>query len=235
MAPSIVFDFDGTLAIGHGPVRAYAACVADGAAVEPRFIERVDAELARYDAGASSYRDGYDIVGSLAEAAGVSDGDRAAAYERSRTRLGSDLAVVDTIADLDSALERLGRSARLVLATNAPETGVAAVLDAWGVRDRFDELHYTVGKPVGLARLIERLIAEGPVLAIGDIFEFDLAPAAALGADTALVGATAATAPVSVTMRGRSLADLVPDLHTWAASAASSTSAPLGAGSGIER
>lgn len=235
MAPSIVFDFDGTLAIGHGPVRAYAACVADGAAVAPGFIDRVDGELARYDAGESTYRDGYDIVGSLAEAAGVTLDARAEAYERSRTRLGSELAVVDTIDGLDAALETLGRSARLVLATNAPETGVAAVLDAWGVRDRFDELHYTVGKPVGLERLIERLITEGPVLAIGDIFEFDLAPAAALGADTALVGATAENSTASVTMRGRSLADLVPDLHAWAASVASSTSAPLGAGSGIER
>lgn len=235
MAPSIVFDFDGTLAIGHGPVRAYAACVADVAAVAPGFVDRVDAELTRYDAGDSSYRDGYDIVGSLAAADGASVEDRAAAYTRSRARLGSELAVVRTIEGLDAALEQLGRSARLVLATNAPETGVIAVLDSWGVADRFDELHYMVGKPAGLDRIIERLIADGPVLAIGDIFEFDLAPAAAHGADTALVGATAETSTAPVTMRGRSLADLVPDIQTWAATAASSTSAPLGAGSGIER
>ncbi|MGW9022003.1 HAD family hydrolase [Leucobacter chromiiresistens] len=235
MAPSIVFDFDGTLAIGHGPVRAYAVCVAEAAPVASGFVARVDAELARYDSGESAYRDGYDIVGSLGEAAGASGDALRAAYARSRARLGTDLAVVHTIDGLDAALEALGRSARLVLATNAPETGVDAVLDAWGVRSRFDELHFTVGKPAGLEPLIDRLIADGPVLAIGDIYAFDLAPAAARGADTALVGATAEASAAPVTMRGRSLADLVPDIQTWAATAASSTSAPLGAGSGIER
>lgn len=233
MAPSIVFDFDGTLAIGHGPVRAYARQIAPAAGAG--FAERVEAELARFDAGEAEFRDGYDVVGSLARAAGVDDATLQAAYLASRAQLGTDLAPVDTMPELDAFLETLGRSARLVLATNAPEQGIDRVLAAWGVRDRFAELHFAIGKPAGLTRLITTLRAQGPVLSIGDIAEFDLAPARALGADTALVGATAALSPASVTLRGPSLAALRTDIETWAATAASSTHEPLGSATGIER
>ncbi|WP_156316544.1 HAD family hydrolase [Leucobacter japonicus] len=233
MAPSIVFDFDGTLAVGHGPVRAYAHCVAAAAAAG--YLDRVEAELARYDAGDSAFRDGYDIVGSLAVADGVTAEAAQRAYAESRELLGTASAPVDAVDGLDDMLETLGRSARLILATNAPEPGIDRVLASWGVQHRFDERHFTVGKPAGLAPLVERLLAHGPVLAIGDIAEYDLVPAITLGADTALVGATAATSTVPVTMRGASLAQLRTEIETWAALAASSTSAPLGAGSGIER
>lgn len=236
MRPSIVFDFDGTLAVGHGPVRAYARIAAESAA--EGYAERVEAELARYDAGESAYRDGYDIVGSLAADDGVAPEVLEAAYQRSRDALGTPLAPVETADGLDALLTGLGRHARLVLATNAPETGIDRVLRAWGVRDRFDELCFTVGKPAGLTALVARLLEDGPVLAIGDIAEFDLVPALALGADTALVGATAAGAQhaqLPVTMRGCSLAALRTEIETWAATAASSSPAPLGTGTGTER
>lgn len=233
MAPSIVFDFDGTLAIGHGPVRAYARLIAPAAG--PGFLDRVEAELARFDAGAAEFRDGYDVVGSLARTAGVDAAALQRAYGESRAQLGTELAPVGTMPGLDSFLTDLGRSARLVLATNAPEQGIDRVLGAWGVRERFAELHFAIGKPVGLTRLIETLRTDGPVLSIGDIAEFDLAPARALGADTALVGATASHSPASVTLRGPSLAALRTDIETWAATAASSTHEPLGSATGIER
>lgn len=233
MTPSIVFDFDGTLAIGHGPVRAYTQQIASAAG--PGFAERVEAELVRFDAGQAEFRDGYDIVGSLARSEGVDDETLQAAYLASRAQLGTGLARVDTMPDLDAFLTGLGRSARLVLATNAPEQGIDRVLATWGVRDRFAELHFAIGKPAGLTRLITALRERGPVLSIGDIAEFDLAPARALGADTALVGATAALSPASVTLRGPSLAALRTDIETWAATAASSTHEPLGSATGSER
>ena len=65
------------------------------------------------------------------------------------------------------------------------------------------------------------------MLSVGDIFAFDLAPAAELGATTALVGATAERSPAAVTMRGRTIADLYGDIEAWAADAASS-STPTG-------
>lgn len=232
MAPSIVFDFDGTLAVGHGPVRAYARAVANGAS---QYLEAVDAELARYDAGESAFRDGYDIVGSLAAAEGLSAAALEQAYQRSREELGTAAAPVEAAPELRGFLEGLGRTATLVLATNAPEAGVDRVLDAWGVRTLFDERHFRVGKPAGLEPIVARLLTAGPVLAIGDIAEFDLVPALRLGADAALVGATAANPPVPVTMCGDSLAALRTEIEIWAATAASSTPEPTGAGTGSER
>ena len=225
MRPSIIFDFDGTLAIGHGPVLAYARFVADAAG--PQFVERVESELANYDDGATEYRDGYNIVASLAEADGVEDKTMAAAYIRSREELGTRSAPVRSMPGLDDFLSRVGQYARLVLATNAPQEGVGRVLENWGVQDSFDELHFRVGKPAGLKAIVEVELAEGPVLAVGDIVEYDLAPALALGADTALVGATAATSTAQVTMRDASLENLVSAIHTWAVQAAAPASSAL--------
>lgn len=220
MTPTIIFDFDGTLAVGHGPVLAYARFVSTAA--KPGYLERVDAALSDFDAGATTYRDGYDVVGSLAALDGVSPETMAAAYANSREHLATELAPVNTMPGLDDFLAALHRDARLLLATNAPEAGVDRALGEWGVRDHFDELYFTVGKPAGLSAIVERAQTHGPVLAVGDIVEFDLAPALALGADTALVGATAELSPASVTMRGTSLSDLKEDIATWAADAAAS-------------
>ena len=224
MSRTIVFDFDGTLAVGHGPVMAFATCVAP--ASDDAYVARVEAALADYDAGRSPYRDGYHIVSALAEEVGVDAAVLQDAYTRSRDLLGTADAPVDTIEQLDEFLAQLGAHATVVLATNAPAAGIERVLDSWGVRARFDEIHVSVGKPAGLTPIIERALQQGPVLAIGDIVEFDLAPALALGADTALVGATAATSTASVTMRGQTLTELRPDIEAWAATAVSSTQAP---------
>lgn len=224
MTPSIIFDFDGTLAIGHGPVLAYARLVA--AAAGPKFVEHVDAELARYDAGTTDYRDGYNIVAALAEAQGVTAEQRAEAYTRSREQLGTDEAPVASMPGLDSFLATLSRKANLVLATNAPQQGVDRVLNSWGVEGAFDAQHFNVGKPSGLRVIVERALEHGPVLAVGDIVEYDLAPAMALGADTALVGATASTSTAKVTMRGESLETLTAAIHTWAATAVEHATTP---------
>ena len=218
MPATIIFDFDGTLAVGNGPVLAYARQVAEVAG--DGFLQRVEAGIAAFEAGNSPYRDGYDVVGSLATAAGVTDAQLSRAYQRSRELLGTEQAPVSTMPGLDGFLSGLRRHARLVLATNAPEVGVDKVLDAWGVRGAFDALHFAIGKPAGLAAVVRDTLAEGPVLAVGDIAEYDLAPAWSQGADTALVGATAADDSITVTMRGRSLADLRTAIETWAAAAA---------------
>lgn len=225
MTPSIIFDFDGTLAIGHGPVLAYARLIAPDAA--PGFLDRVQTELDKYDAGASPYRDGYDIVATLADAEGVSAESKASAYTQSRTLLGTDQAPVDAMPKLEAFLIDLGTHAHLVLATNAPEEGVDRVLDNWGVHDRFDARHYRVGKPAGLTPIIETALRDGPVLAIGDIVEYDLAPALDLGADTALVGATASiTTTTGITMRGSSLASIQTEIRRWATAAAAHSTTP---------
>lgn len=226
MAASIIFDFDGTLAIGHGPVLAYADEAAAFAGAD--FRSRVDEALADFDSGDRTYRDGYDIVGSLAAADGVDEDTLSGAYRRSRVKLGTADAPVRTIEDLDGFLAALAPHAELILATNAPEQSIHQVLDSWGVRERFDAVHFNVGKPLGLVDIARHAYVRGPVLAIGDIVEFDLAPAWAMGADTALVGATAFDSAAPVTMRGSSLADLRDGILNWArAHSASVSSTPL--------
>lgn len=224
MTATIIFDFDGTVAVGDGPVRAYARFAAEAAGGD--YLERVEAELARYNAGASAYRDGYDVVGSLAREAGVDEATLSAAYAHSRTQLGTTGAPVEPAPGLAELTARLDPSIRLVLATNAPGDGIDRALDAWGLADAFAERHFAVGKPAGLEPIIRAALEAGPVLSIGDIYEFDLAPAAALGADTALVGATAASSPAQPTLRGQTLAVLVPDILAWSAAAASTSASP---------
>lgn len=222
VTPTLVFDFDGTVAVGTGPVIAYAEEIAPHAG--EGFLDRVLETLEAFERGEErGYRDGYDVVARIAAEAGVDAAAAQAAYASSRALLGTDRAQVDVAPGLPELLVQLPDSTRVVLATNAPELGVERVLEVWGVRERFDELRYDLGKPDGLVPVIEEFIAHGPVLSIGDMVENDLAPAAALGADTALVGATAAASGASVTMRAVTLAELAPQIIAWARSAAAST------------
>ncbi|WP_234948495.1 MULTISPECIES: HAD family hydrolase [Corynebacterium] len=214
MACSVIFDFDGTLAIGHGPVLAYANAVAPYAG--EHYVARVEEALRTFDAGDSTYRDGYHVVGELAAQDGVSSGTMNQAYQASREILGTNAAPVNAPVGLADLLAELSQHAELHLATNAPGTGVEQVLDSWGVRPYFDHLHFSVGKPDGLYPILCQALERGRVLAVGDIVEFDLQPAIDLGADTALVGATAAGSDVAVTMRGQTLNDLRGELVSWA-------------------
>ncbi|MEJ1089437.1 HAD family hydrolase [Microbacterium sp. Mu-80] len=224
MTPTIIFDFDGTLAVGDGPVLAYARHAAEAAADD--YLRRVRAELDLHSRGASSFRDGYDVVGTLAREDGVDEATLNAAYMHSRSRLGTADAPVSPAPGLTELLDELDPGIRIVLATNAPDDGIHALLQSWGIAERFTATHFRVGKPAGLEPILRAALAEGPVLSIGDIFAFDLAPAQALGADTALVGATADSSPESPTLRGATLDLIVPGIRRWTRSALPSSSVP---------
>lgn len=224
MNPSIIFDFDGTLAVGNGPVLAYARYAAEAAADD--YLARVEAELATYDRGESCFRDGYDVVGTFAREDGVDEATLNAAYQHSRTHLGTGDAPVSPAPGLVDLVQHLDPGIRIILATNAPGEGIPALLETWGIAGRFAATHFRVGKPTGLEPILTAALADGPVLSIGDIFAFDLAPAHALGADTALVGATATTSNESPTLRATTLAELAPEIHRWAASALSTAASP---------
>nr|WP_216645621.1 HAD family hydrolase [Isoptericola halotolerans] len=227
-----MFDFDGTLAVGDGPVLAFARQVAEHAG--PGYFERVMATLRDHDAGtATQFRDGYDVVGTLARQDGVDPAALQQAYLASRDLLGTPEAPVDAAPGLAQLLAALPQTTTVVLATNAPGVGVERLLTVWGVRERFTDLHYEVGKPTGLTPIVEAALTEGPVLAVGDIVENDLAPAAALGAATALVGpaaaaaAAAATPPADVTMHARTLDALAAGITAWAHAAATAATTAL--------
>lgn len=227
--PTIIFDFDGTLALGTGPLEAYAREVA-ARVDEPEILHRAQAAVSAYEAGDARYRDGYDAVAQVAVDCGVPAHVLGAAYDASRALLGSPSALVAAPDGLSAFLRRLGDGARLVLATNAPGDGVTGLLEEWGVAGAFDSLHFRIGKPDGLAAVVRDALTLGPVLSVGDIVDFDLRPAAALGADTALVGPTASrprsTDSFALTMRGRTLSDLYDAILDWAASSTASLHVP---------
>lgn len=223
MPPTIIFDFDGTLALGDGPITAFARAIAERTG-DTTFAALAEAALADFASGTGDARDGYDAVTRIAREQGVDATVIGAAYDTSRALLGTADAAVTTPDGLADLLDDLGSHARLVLATNAPGDGIMALLDAWGVADAFDAVHFTVGKPAGLVPLIRDALAHGSVLAVGDIVENDLAPAAELGADTALVGATFERSSTPATMRGRSLTELSDQILDWARTASSAPS-----------
>ncbi len=223
-AATLVFDFDGTLALGHGPVLAYARQVATLSG-DDGFVPLADDELTRLDAGLSDSLDGYDAVRRLAESRGVDPSILAAAYQTSRAELGTPAAPVELPQGLGDFVAQAAQTVRLVVATNAPPAGIEAVLSELPAVPGGWETHYSLGKPAGLAPLISRLLADGPVLVAGDIWELDLAVPAQLGAMTALVGPHARRPQYPAMLRGDTLADLFDDITIWVAAAIQSDGA----------
>jgi phosphoglycolate phosphatase-like HAD superfamily hydrolase len=215
---TIVLDFDGTIALGTGPIIAFAREIATRSG-DAGFVERAVAAVTAFEAGDAPYRDGYDAVTQLARADGIAAELLSASYDASRGMLGTEHAEVVCPVGLRAFFDQVGARARLVLATNAPGAKIIDVLASWGVADAFEEMHFMVGKPEGLIPVLREALALGPVLAVGDIAEFDLAPALELGASAALVGATAGHSDAPVTMRGRTLADLYTEISAWVVAA----------------
>ena len=73
--PILIFDFDGTVALGDGPVRAYARAVATEAGLSPSFVDEIATGLADGDDAI----DAYDLVRVRALAAGAAPDSQAVA------------------------------------------------------------------------------------------------------------------------------------------------------------
>ncbi|GAA1698023.1 HAD family hydrolase [Microbacterium sediminicola] len=213
MVPTIILDLDGTVALGDGPIRAYARAIDEVAC--PGFEELGLAALREYVEGRAEHRDGYHAIAAAAQAAGVADDGLQRAYTLSRERFGTPAAPVSAPSGLADFLATLQGRATVVLATNSPPVGIEEALREWGALPHFGALHYSVGKPAGLVPIVRAARAQGPVLSVGDIPEFDLHPAAMHGADTALVGPSSQTSGFEATMRGHTLTDLYDDISAW--------------------
>lgn len=216
---TIIFDFDGTLALGTGPLVAYATAIAERVN-RPELLADTLRAIEAFEAEEADFPDGYGAVASVAATHGVPSSVVNASYAQSRTLLGTDRAPVDFPEGLNSFFERIASTADLWLATNAPADGIAALLQATGLDRWLTRASFNVGKPDGLRPLLAEALATGPVLVVGDVYDYDLAPAVALGAATALVGRTSARDPRTLTMRAASLDALYPQIEAWAASAA---------------
>lgn len=229
--PTILLDLDGTVIVGHGPVLAYARAAARLGGLDDGFVDAVDAELAavgagqhgagghgagRHDAGRlgdDRALDGYDLVRIHAAAAGIASATLAEAYLESRSVLGraeAPVTVPDGLADFLASVD-----ADRVLVTNAPAVGVHEALAALGLADHFDRIVTEAGKPAGLALVLDELDAAGsPVIAVGDIWRNDLAPAHERGHATALVG-TFDDPEATPTFRAERLERLLPSIAAW--------------------
>lgn len=216
---TVIFDFDGTLALGTGPLVAYATAIAERVDRPELLVEALRA-IEAFEAGEADFPDGYGAVASVAAAHGVSASVVNASYAHSRTLIGTDHAPVDFPDGLILFFERIASTAELWLATNAPADGIAELLRGAGLDRWLTRTSFNVGKPDGLRPLLTEALAKGPVLVVGDVYDYDLAPAVALGAATALVGRTSAREPRTLTMRAASLDVLYPQIEAWAASAA---------------
>ena len=236
---TVLFDFDGTLALGRGPLEAYAACLNEIVSEEPgggagsELLAHCQDAITRFDAGETVFRDAYDAIRHTALAHGVAEAQLSAAYLRSRGLLATEAAPIYGPEGLPDFLANLAEHADCVLATNAPEVGVHRALDSLGIADSISLVYCDVGKPAGLDRIIPGLLAQGPTLSVGDIWLNDLAPAERHGADTALVGVGEPDG--EPTYRGATLTDLYDDILRWATAGAPSTPVPLGTGHDSER
>lgn len=240
----LVFDFDGTVSLGNGPVRSYARFVADSlpSAAAADFLGDLDIALAGEWPLASDGDDspdpidGYDLVRLHSVRYGVDAAARGRAYNRSRQELATNAAPVIAPVGLAAFLAEARDSARLVLATNAPATRINEALDVLGLAGAFDAVHTAVGKPDGLGPILDGLLgalqhrpagaatdadAAATLLSIGDVWENDLAPAHQRGASTALVGAATGRS-ATPTFWADALEELYPAFREWLRSPLSS-------------
>lgn len=219
MTATIILDFDGTIALGNGPVIAYANAVARQADSSDMLTESLLA-LAAFQSGKLDCNDGYGAVAEAARQHGMTDAELNTAYMQSRHLLGTDEAPVETPPGLAGFIERLAPSTEVWLATNAPDIGVSDLLRRDSLDDSFARKHFNLGKPAGLFPVLREALERGPVLSVGDVYDYDLAPAIELGADSALVGRTFDVDSRDVMLRARSLDALFPAIESWAAHAA---------------
>lgn len=207
----LLFDFDGTIALGDGPVLAYATQVATALGDDGSFVESIRSALAASDGEAL---DGYDAVRRAATQRGADSRLLSAAYRASRAQLATPAAPITAPDGLADFLAEAAADAERMLVTNAPATRIDAALDALGLTGLFDRIVTGAGKPAGLEALLAALPHDSRVLSIGDIWHNDLAPAHARGHATALIGGFA-DPDATPTYRAADFATLIPQLTAW--------------------
>lgn len=212
---TIVFDFDGTVALGNGPIIAYARAIASDLtpAAADTFLRDVDTALLREPGHPfADAADGYELVRLVSETLPLAPETHSAAYLASRQLLGTDAAPVTAPAGLAEFLSTARERATIVLATNAPNIRITETLAALGLADYFDHVYTGLGKPAGLEAVLDEWMPVGPLLSVGDIWANDLEPAYRRGAATALLS----DAPhPHADFTAASLGELYEALNSW--------------------
>ncbi|WP_010204237.1 HAD family hydrolase [Salinibacterium sp. PAMC 21357] len=187
---TLVFDFDGTVALGNGPIIAYARAIASDLTprASEKFLRDVDIALLREPGHSfSDAADGYELVRLVSETLPLAPDAHNAAYLASRQLLATDSAPVAAPEGLADFLKAAREHATIILATNAPDIRIAETLDTLGISEYFDHVYTGLGKPAGLEAVLDEWMPSGPLLSIGDIWANDLEPAFRRGAATAFL------------------------------------------------
>lgn len=227
---ALLVDLDGTLYRGDGPVRAYADGVAAtlSEADAKTFLSIVDDYLAngvgeQTEPELLAATDGWEAVQRLATLRfDVGRTELDAAFLNSRAALAGPELRVEVPGGLLDMLVALRPSTRIVLATNSPQLGLAALLTRIGAGEAFDEIINSAAKPAGLPRILAGIAEEidarerpWRIFSIGDHWHNDIAPARDFGAATGYIdrfgradGPADAIAP---TVEG-----ILPAIREWA-------------------
>lgn len=189
----LILDFDGTLCLGDGPVRAFAREVAS--AVGASAAELLD-PLDRFLQGESGTpfdgsADAYTAVAEWARNRGLERGAMTAAFLRGRAEV--DAGSIE-ISSPDGVIGRLGalEGWHRVLVTNSPLASTVTLTARLGLDTVLDAIIGDAAKPGGLDAL---LAPDGEldvrrwrrIVSLGDIWINDLAPVHAVGGDTGLI------------------------------------------------
>lgn len=212
---TIVFDFDGTVALGDGPILAYARAIAQTleTTAEAAFFADVTTALLRTPGHPfADASDGYELVRLVSQSLPLAPAAHNAAYLSSRELLATAAAPVTAPDGLADFLSSARKHATIVLATNAPDIRIAEALDTLDLAPYFDHIYTSVGKPAGLEAVLDEWMPAGPLLSIGDIWANDLEPAHRRGATTAFLSET--PHPLA-DFTGASLAELYEPLNSW--------------------
>ncbi len=230
----LLFDFDGTISLGDGPVARYAECVAQSLSSGARssFLHAVEEQkIGCVNSSAMRPRDDYDAIRLAAALFSIPAEALSQAYLQSRLDLAGALAPIEAVPGLANFLRGVRSEAFLVLATNAPATRISDALDTLDLHDAFDDVITSVGKPVGLGRVLERLRTASldrslRLLSIGDVWVNDLQPAFLQGFQTALIGSTAPPG-ATPTYQAERLDELFPVITAWLSHEAPGAIAPI--------
>ncbi len=226
MSVAILLDFDGTAYVGDLGVQAYARRVAE--LLDPTTATLVIGAMRSFLEGRpapagvpdvfDTAEDGYELVHAMSEAAGVSDADRRVAYARSREDVIRSAFALDEQPGLADWLRRLDPADQVWLVTNAPDAGIAEVLDAVGLTAHVDRIVSSAGKPEGLYALAREAAAltgdPRRVLGVGDRWAADLAAVHDVGGRTAHIDRFGRSLGTP-TWREPELAPMLPALTRW--------------------
>ncbi|MEO5832571.1 MAG: HAD family hydrolase [Nakamurella sp.] len=230
MPIAILLDFDGTAYTGDLAVQAYARRVAE--LVDPAiatlviggmrsFLEGRPAPVglpAAVHTALDTAEDGYEVVHTMSDAFGIPSRLRRSAYAASRDDVVRSAFALDEQPGLAGWLSGLDPADQVWLVTNAPEAGIAEVLDAVGLTGHIGRIIPDAGKPEGLAAIAAAAVAlvgaPHRVLGVGDRWAADLGAIHDAGGRTAHLDRFGRGLGTP-TWRAADLAPMLPALTRW--------------------